>query len=552
MTWTEVGTTTTAFHASYRYELVNGKWRIVRYACEDGGVATRYNMTSELPDWDAGSPPAWTAMCSTTVDTSGACPAGAEVTDPSTQPVESLKMTLTLLDGTLYTIDAAAKNPDEDLRDDPEAVTNFPPTAGNTDHSIAVIAGDTVVLDLASTHAISDPEGDFLTSARDSYEPLPAGVTVTAADPLELTIVTDSSLSAGVLSDPISLIVSDAFGGAVEITVTVEILEPPNDPPVAALGADQNLLIGQGETVILPLDLSHGVFDPNGDTMTLEVRDWPAPLATKPSVGAPLGELQVSMAAKPSAALGSVLDPVEIRVFDDEGDHIDVFVHLEIVSPTVNTPPTTSATDAPLDLLAGDTATVSVDATHGATDPDGDPIWVDVDPIGIVPTGLTVTTSGLDVTVAADPTMLDGFAGPIPLILSDSNGATVPITVSVTILPPVPEVSDCVLGTLSLSDSTVSRSGGGGGPRVLSEDVFVTLDFTGSCDGLVLKYDTGHPTGLGSGVGRVFPAGAPTQVVLVGVDNGGTEKWTAGTHVLTASTTSDIAVNSVTVTLTVS
>jgi hypothetical protein len=41
-----------------------------------------------------------------------------------------MKVTLTLLDGTLYTIDAAAKNPDENLADDPDAVTNYPPVAG--------------------------------------------------------------------------------------------------------------------------------------------------------------------------------------------------------------------------------------------------------------------------------------------------------------------------------------------------------------------------------------------------------------------------------------
>ncbi len=488
-------------------------------------------------------------MCSSNVDASGDCPLGNEVSDPSTQPVESLKMTLTLLDGTPYTIDAAAKNPDEDLRGDPEAVTNFPPTAGVTDHFLSMMAGDTVVLDLYTTHAISDPEGDELTSARDSWEPMPAGISVTSSDPLQLTVVADSSLSAGVLADPIPLIVSDAFGGSVEVTVTVEIVEPPNDPPVAALGPVYNLAIGQGETVILPLDISHGVYDPNDDPMTLDVRAWPAPLAAKPSVGAPLGELQVSLTAKATAGLGTVVDPVQIRVFDDQGDFTDVEIYLEIVAPTANAAPTTSATDAPLDLLAGDSASLSVAVAHGAIDPDLDLIWVEVDPLGTVPTGLTVETSGLEVTVTADPAMSDGFAGSIPLLVSDWHGATTSITVSVTILPPPPPPSDCVLGGLTVSDNPIDRVGSGTAPRELSKDALVTLTFSGACDGLVLKYDTGHPSGLGTGVGRVFPAGSPTTVVLVGLDNGGTEKWTDGPHLLTASTTSAVSPNTVSVTL---
>ena len=89
-------------------------------------------------------------------------------------------------------------------------------------------------------------------------------------------------------------------------------------------------------------------------------------------------------------------------------------------------------------------------------------------------------------------------------------------------------------------------------PRTLVQDVLVTLTYLGTCDGLVLKYDTGHPSGLGSGVGRVFPSGSPTTVELRGDDSGGSEKWTPGDHVLTVSTTSAVTPNSVSITLTVS
>ena len=312
MSWTEFGNLTTEYHASYRYEYDTGveAWVMARYSCENTDTATRHSMTSELPIWDPVSPPAFVEMCSVAIDAvTGSCPITAVVTDPTEEPVKSMKVTVTLLDGTPYTIDAAAKNPDEDLADDPLAVTNYPPQAEVTNRSVAVVAGDTVVLDLYATHSISDAEGDVLTSAVDSYEPLPSGISVVASDPLRVAIEADSTLPAGVLTDPIHLVVSDAFGGSTEITVTVEIvLLEPNDPPTAGTSS-YSLAIGQGESIILPLDLTHGVSDPNGDTLSIDVPDWPAPLARRPDVGAPLGELEMLVTAKNEAELGPATSP---------------------------------------------------------------------------------------------------------------------------------------------------------------------------------------------------------------------------------------------------
>ncbi len=174
-----------------------------------------------------------------------------------------------------------------------------------------------------------------MTSAVDSYEPMPAGIGVTSSDPLTVTIVADPSIGVGPLQ-PVWLIVSDAYGGSIEITVTIEIVLPPNALPVAT--SPYTLLISVGETRVLPLDQSHLVSDPNGDDMTLEVVSWPAPLANKPEVGAPLGALQMSVTMKPVVDPGPVLDPIVTRVTDSRGGSILVETYLEVVRPSHQQP----------------------------------------------------------------------------------------------------------------------------------------------------------------------------------------------------------------------
>ena len=552
MSWTEFGDLATEFHAAYRYEFTAGTWVVARYSCENTDEATRWSMTSELPPWDTSSPPAFVALCSLPIDAAtGACPSGGGVTDPTTEPVKSMKITLTLLDGTPYTIDAAAKNPDENLADDPLAVTNYPPEAGVTNRTVTLVAGQSLVLDLYATHSITDAEGDVLTSAVDSYEPMPDGITATSSDPLRFTVASDPSLGPGPLPEPIHLIVSDAFGGSVEITVAVEIVLLPNDPPSVSTPT-YTLAIGQGETIIVPLDLTHGVSDANHDPLSLEVPEWPAPLAKRPDSGAPLGELQMQVIAKPEAELGPVDDPIVTRIWDDRGGYAEITTSLVIEPPTANIPPTVTTTAIGAGVQAGSSTTVSVSASHGATDPNDDLMWVELDPFSEVPSGLAVTTNGLEVTIVAAPTMVEGPVGNVDLRIFDWHGASTTVAIAVEVTPPPPPPpSPCVLGSLVVSQNPVGRYGNGNGPKVLGQDVLVTLTYSGTCDGLVLSYDTGHPSGLGSGVGRVFPPGSPTSILLRGYYSGGTELWTRTDHLLTASTTSAVTPDTVSITLTV-
>ena len=546
MSWREEGDIPSRFDVSYRYELNEGEWIVARYSCQDGDVGTRVNMTSALAPWNPASPPARVVMCSSPIDaTTGACPAASRVTDPNTQPVESMKVTLTLIDGRTYSIDAASKNPDQDLKDDPDAVTNYPPVAGVSNYSMSMVAGTTSIpLDLYATHIISDPEVDYLTSAVDSYKPLPTGIGVTSADSLKATIQADSSLAPGVLSPPVSLIVSDAYGGSVEITITITIVIPPNAPPVATT-SPYTLAISAGESINVPLGLSHGVSDPNGDALTLDVRSWPASIVDKPTVG-PLGTLQMLVTVKSGVAVGPVVEPIVTRVTDSRGAWIDVVTVLDVVPPPPpNSPPVVTAFASPAATIAPG---ASVKLTVNASDPDGD--LLQSVPGASIPAGLTVTTSGLVVTITADPTIVPGTYA-VPLVVSDWSGSSVSVSANILIVEPKSPPSSCVLGGLTANRTSVGRSGPGNAAKKLAQDVFVTLTYSGSCDGLVLKYDTGDQSGLGSGVGRVFPSGSPTTIQLRGTGSDGSEKWTTGPHVLTASTTSAVSPNSVSMTLTV-
>ena len=76
--------------------------------------------------------------------------------------MKSLKLSITRLDGVVATIDAAPKNPDQDLADDPYAVTNAKPTVSVTNVVVPMYAGETTEFSLSTTHspdvsAVSSP-----------------------------------------------------------------------------------------------------------------------------------------------------------------------------------------------------------------------------------------------------------------------------------------------------------------------------------------------------------------------------------------------------------
>lgn len=555
--WTEKTDVTRKFAAGYWYEQVGAEWHMARYSCDDGGTGTmgspeRQNLTSALPPWNAFTRPARVEMCTAPVDTSGNCPSGSEVTGYTSPDVESLKLTVTRIDGVQSTIDAAPKNPDQDLGNDPDAVTNASPKVSQTGFVYEMFAGDTVVLDLATTdtpHDPVDPDGDPISVAIDTSEPFPVGLTASTIDPLAVEITTDPSLAPGPL-EKLFLVISDNRAGWVGATITIKIKPEPNLPPTAT-SLTYNLSLGANDDVTLPLDVTHGLTDPNGDVMHLHVEDWPIELFTPPQVGSPLGDLEVRIQAPPVVIAGPASRQIKIKVEDTPGATIDVFINITWVVPAPpNNAPTVTTVEVPVTMYAGDTATFVADASHGLADVDGDPLTLSVVsfPAGAITPNLT---GGLGIEIDAAAGLPNGTYAPIVIEANDIHGATVSFRFVVTIVPVPTPGSDCVLGSLTAAPNPVGRQGNGTGARFLSEDVTVTVTYTGSCDGLVLSYDTGDTSGLGV-TGRVFPIGSPSSIVIYSHGNGGTEKWLAGSRTLTASTTSAVTPNQITTTLVVS
>jgi prepilin-type N-terminal cleavage/methylation domain-containing protein len=574
--WTEQTTTATTYAASYRYELGGSDWTMARYFCTNGGTPGRINLTSALPAWDSADPPTEVVMCAVVVDAGavydGTCPAADTypATELSPSPVRSLKLTVTLANGLNVTIDAAPKNPDASLADDPNATANQPPTVENTTITLTLDPSETAVFDLASYFgAVNDPDGDEtrLTVSIDPTEPMPTNL-VSASTAYNGAIQFELALTAGPVPGtpyppvPLMLIVSDERGGWVVVQATIVVADPPNMAPWLESPDPDTRVVGipaDEDTTLLTIPQLFNVLDDQpvdqlGVTITgLSVTDAPTAVDTTKFVLTPSGGVLVVDflgGFQPSAG-GEIY--VDLLVADADGAGLAVHLTIQVLDhQEVNDAPIATTGNVDVTIEAGQSVEIDVvdAAAHGVYDIDiGDDLtaW-----IVSSPSEITATTADTGVSLAVSSSAAAGVAAPVVIRVSDLLGAYVDVTVIVTITePPVPP-SDCVLGTLTATPNPVARQGGGVTARELVQDVTVTLVYTGTCDGLRLKYNSGDPTGLGSGVGRVFPPGSPSSIVIVGHFSGGTEKFLPANHVLTASTSSVVTTNTVTTTLTVS
>jgi hypothetical protein len=567
--WTEQAATATTFATSYRYEKRNGSWSMVRYACQQAGTAKRMNLTSALPAWSSTNPPAKVVMCSVVVkgtwSDQGNCPAAdtypASAYAPT--PVRSLKMSITLANGVVSTIDAAPKNPDQSLSDDPNSVANLKPDVANQAFTLSLQQGTTQVYDLANyLGAVNDPDGNNaqLSISIDPSEPAPASyitanAAYTATTQFQLTLTATASATVGTAPKPLMLILSDARGGWRVVTVTIEVTSTVNPAPIAQIASPQTVSLQANVTHVLNVI---DIFDIVDDDPTLTV-SVTSVTPTAPVVGADIWvtasgpeEITVDLAAYLSSMAPIQAGVAQLTVNDGDGGTLVVDLIISVTPPAaVNRAPTAVRSNVNLTIQAGSSTVVDVanGAGHGVSDPDGDPLSVSV---RSVPSGVTATVAGMSVTLAVAGSAAAGAtSSPVVLRVADLAGLYVDVTASITITLPPPPPPTCVLQSLTASPNPVARQGSGTGARHLSQNVTVTLTYSGSCDGLRLNYDSGDSSGLGTGPGRTFPPGSPSSILIMGNGTGGTEKFTPGPHVLTASTTTAVTPNTKTTTLNV-
>lgn len=570
--WTERANATTEYAASYRYEFRDGGWRMARYFCVNGGSATRINLTKDLTEpWDP-DPPAWTVMCKSAVDdTNKDCPILDTIDAAEMAPagVRSLKLFIDVGGGYIITIDAAPKNPDQTLADDPDATANQPPTASPQTITLALAPNETKSFNLSDYFTVNDPDGEesAVTVSIDPTEALPSNI-VSAMPPAyqyELTLTANSNV--GLSPTPLWLIISDERGGWAVVQATINVIAPLNQAPwldAGDLTTSRALSLPANQGTVM-LDMTT-VFDNIRDdapldelevTVTLAVPGAPPVDGSHFSVAGVAGSANIDVTFGPGIAssVGGLIE-IDLAISDAEGAFLPESLHLtiDVLPVNSNDPPQAANTSPNKAMMAGTSLTLDVTDLADTTgpqvsDPDpGDELTASVSTP--IPAGLTATASGTTITITASPTAAAGVVSLLTRV-SDLQGEYVDVAVSITITAAPPPASNCVLGSLTATPNSVARQGGGSGAKKLKNSVTVTLTYTGTCDGLRLNYDSGDPSGLGLGVGRVFPPGSPSSILIVGHFDGGTEQFTPGTHVLTATTSSLVTPTFVTTSLTV-
>ena len=571
MQWTEQTVTSSSFAASYRYERSGGKWSIVRYYCALGGSSVRYNLTSELQPWNSTTPPAKTVLCSVVVGAaySGTCPTPYGNTVYAPSPVRSLKLIVSIAGGDNVVIDAAPKNPDETLANDPNAAANQPPTVSNSAITITVPTNSTNVIDLGPLFGtVNDPDGPLaaISVAIDPIEPFPTNLAsastayVTGVTQFQLTVTTGAT--SGTAANPLVLIVSDDRGGWRVVNATIQVFAPANVAPwLVSAGPSTRAISLPSNAGTVTLD-PVAIFNVGDDAALTALRSTgitavpgvppadPANFAVTAVAGAP--GLAVTFNTSTQLSAGGLIE-IDFTLTDAGGLTLPLHLRITLLPPSGNVAPTAAATNIARSIQSGSSLAVNVlaSADHGVTDANpGDTLSATV--TNPVPAGVTATVASNVITITVPATTAPGaLSGPVRVRVSDLQGLFVDVTVTVTVTAPPPPPSNCVLGSVTAAPNPVARQGGGAGAHKFSVNVTVTLNYAGTCDGLRLNYNSGDPSGLGTGVGRTFPPGSPTQIIIVGNGSGGTEQFTSGSKVLTASTTSAVATTAVTTTLNV-
>lgn len=254
LTWTELSNT---YRANYRYIGDSTGYRVVRYACTNGGSPSIINLTSSLPVINEAT---WT---------SGTDPVVVKPVLAGTDIV-GLTFKVTTKAGEIFAIEGRTNNAASTLPPAPTVIYP-PPPAGNQ----PPIAGPAVVANAqaGATTTISlngsDPEGDPLTTTITNLAP--TGWTVTPKTGLTVDVTPPTGEVAGSKAT-FTYTITDAYGRTASSTAEITVTAPaPNNPPTAA-----NVTQTIAERAPTVIDLP--VADADNDPLTVTVSGVPPSL----------------------------------------------------------------------------------------------------------------------------------------------------------------------------------------------------------------------------------------------------------------------------------
>jgi hypothetical protein len=276
------------------------------------------------------------------------------------------------------------------------------------------------------------------------------------------------------------------------------VIPPTNQPPTA----------GNVSTNIqnyVPLDIGLPAADPDGDGVTITLRNFPSDDGWTSQINAL--DLTVTSPPAPTLLANGAQITFQYDVIDPYGQLATGEVTLTVADLATNSAP--SASDVTAVVEAG----VPFILDLPVFDFDSDPLDV-AQPSGH--TSLNIVKTGpTQLTITSDGTNTN--PGPFNYTVSDGSlTATAKVQLTVT---------TCNVTSLTPADTSVERKNTG----KLKDSVTYTVAYTGPCNNLVLEYDSD----LSDGYQAAFLSfGAGTTVTVQG-NPGGHNNWTVGAHTMT-------------------
>ncbi|MDR9852065.1 Ig-like domain-containing protein [Paenibacillus sp. VCA1] len=256
----------------------------------------------------------------------------------------------------------------------------------------------------------TDPDGDKLTF---DIETNPKHGTVTVNPDGTWEYNPDPGYSG---PDIFTVIVSDGNGGFTTSTITVDVTDKPNRPPVAQ---DDNVTTTNDSPVTGRVDAE----DPDGDPLNFTK-------GSEPKHG--------SVTVNPDGSWIYVPEPgyvgedsFTVIVDDGRGGKTESKITVGVTEPNTPTPPTNQPPTAPNDSVTTEKGT-SVTGTVYGTDPDGDPLTYTP---GKDPEHGTVTVNPDGTwTYTPDPGYVGGDS--FTVIVDDGKGGKTTVTITVDVKEP--------------------------------------------------------------------------------------------------------------------